>query len=122
MTLLLQEMSLIGFLLILLVVQHGYIVAAAKTLSVSLEGPLDRPCFGGPSAGLGSTDLRLDYRSNETDYKWMEIRDGIKLNDSFDQPVPPSEGCVEFRLVQEEHGGGTCNCWRIGTVQLNSTE
>ena len=91
-------------------------------MSVYLEGPLDGPCFGGPSAGLGSTDLRLDHRSNETDYKWMEIHDGIKLSDSFDQPVPPSEGCVEFRLVQEEHGGGTCNCWRVVAVQLNSTE
>ena len=115
-------MSLIWFLLTLLVVKNGHIVAAANTLSIFLKGPLNRTCFGGPSAGLGSTDLRLDYRSNKTDYKWMEIRDGIKLNGSFDQPVPPSEGCVEFRLVQVEHGGRPCNCWRVVAVQLNSKE
>ena len=98
--------------------------AATELLRVSLKGPLNRPqpCFGGRSAGLGSTDLRLDYRSNETDYKWMEIRGGIQLNDNFDQPVPLSEGCVEFRLVQEEHGGGPCNCWKITSILLNSTE
>ena len=71
-------------------------------------------CYGGTSAGLGSTDLRLEYRNNASDFQWVEIADNIPIGGDFSTAVNiPGSGCVVVRLVQEEHGGANCNCWEF---------
>jgi len=71
-------------------------------------------CPGG-TIGLENTDLKVQYRSNHTGEEWVTL----------DNTIPPEEGsswlllpeelttteCVEVGLLQEEHGGGKCNCW-----------
>ena len=81
-------------------------------------------CYGGTSAGLGSTDLRLEYRNNASDFQWVEIADNISIGGDFSTVVNIlGSGCVVVRLVQEEHGGGDCNCWKLSnpTPNLNTT-
>ena len=77
-------------------------------------------CYGGTSAGLGSTDLRLEYRNNASDFQWVEIAGNIPIGGDFSTVVNiPGSGCVVVRLVQEEHGGGNCNCWELTDIMLN---
>ena len=78
-------------------------------------------CYGGTSAGLGSTDLRLEYRNNASGFQWVEIAGNITIGGNFSTAVNiPGSGCVVVRLVQEEHGGGNCNCWEVTSITLNS--
>ena len=77
-------------------------------------------CYGGNSAGLGSTDLRLEYRNNASDFQWVEIAGSIPIGGDFSTVVSiPGSGCVVVRLVQEEHGGGNCNCWELTNIPPN---
>ena len=77
-------------------------------------------CYGGNSAGLGSTNLRLEYRNNASDFQWVEIADNIPIGGDFSTAVSiPGSGCVVVRLVQEEHGGGDCNCWELTNLPPN---
>ncbi len=87
-------------------------------------------CRGGMS-GLTSTSIRLEYRTqtadNESDSStsspWMTCISNIPLGSNHNFSSADFEGveCVEYRLVQEEHGGGYCNCWNISGIEVNST-
>ena len=83
-------------------------------------------CYGGETAGLISNELRLEYRSNDSDYRWLQLMGNIPVsNQNLNASLPAvvlEGGCVEFRLIQEEHGGGFCNCWNLNALQLNSTQ
>ena len=82
--------------------------------------PVVRTCYGGTSAGLGSTDLRLEYRNNASGFQWVEIAGKIPIGGDFSTVVNiPGSGCVVVRLVQEEHGGGDCNCWQLTNKTLD---
>ena len=86
--------------------------------------PVAGTCYGGTSAGLGSTDLRLEYRNNASGFQWVEIADNIPIGGDFSTAANiPGSGCVVVRLVQEEHGGGNCNCWKLSnpTPNLDTT-
>ena len=77
-------------------------------------------CYGGTSAGLGSTDLTLEYRNNDSGFQWVEIAGNIPIGGNFSTAVNiPGSGCVVVRLVQEEHGGGDCNCWNLSNPTPN---
>ena len=79
----------------------------------------NRKCFGGSSTGLGSTDLRLEYRNNASGFQWVEIADNIPIGGDFSTVVNISgSGCVVVRLVQEEHGGDDCNCWEFEVIDI----
>ena len=83
-------------------------------ISFTVNSYDDGTCYGGNSAGLGSTNLRLEYRNNASDFQWVEITDNIPIGGDFSTAVSiPGSGCVVVRLVQEEHGGGNCNCWDL---------
>ena len=77
-------------------------------------------CYGGTSAGLGNTNLTLEYRNNASDFQWVKIADNIPIGGDFSTAVNiPGSGCVVVRLVQEEHGGGKCNCWELTNLAPN---
>ena len=77
-------------------------------------------CYGGNSAGLGSTNLRLEYRNSASDFQWVEIADNIHIGGDFSTAVNiTGSGCVVVRLVQEEHGGGDCNSWELTNLSPN---
>lgn len=76
-------------------------------------------CYGG-NTGLGSTALRLEYRNNASKFEWLQVADGIPVSAGvFNATISGGSGCVEFRLVQEEHGGGYCNCWFVRDIRVN---
>ena len=85
------------------------------SLNISFTvNPVAGTCYGGTSAGLGNTNLTLEYRNNASDFQWMEIADSIPIGGNFSTAVNiPGSGSVVVRLVQEEHGGGKCNCWEL---------
>ena len=77
-------------------------------------------CYGGNS-GLGDTALRLEFRSNATNTEWIEVQSGIPTEEGLYSTIVGADcDCVEFRLVQEEHGGGPCNCWRIREIMVDT--
>ena len=76
-------------------------------------------CYGGNSAGLGNTNLRLEYRNNASGFQWVEIADKIPIGGNFSTAINiTGSGCVMVRWVQEEHGGGNCNCWNLTNTDL----
>ena len=80
----------------------------------------DVECYGG-SSGLGNTTLRLDLRSTATNTEWVEVESGIPTEAGlYSTTVRADCECVQFRLVQEEHGGGPCNCWRIKRIMVDT--
>ena len=100
-------------------------------ISLSLSSPSAEQvgiCYGGSSAGLGRTTLRLEYRlAGGSDGVWVEERSDIPLDSGLLQFSIPTNltgvanggECVQFRLVQEEHGGGSCNCWAVQNPQVD---
>ena len=119
-------MEILHVLLLMIVLECGIALPNTRPelpLSISFTvNPYDGgTCYGGASAGLGSTDLRLEYRDNASDLQWVEIAGSIPIGGDFSTAVNiPGNGCVVVRLVQEEHGGGDCNCWRLTDITLNS--
>ena len=90
------------------------------TISFTVNPYADGTCYGGNSAGLGSTNLRLEYRNNASDFQWAEIADNIPIGGDFSTAVSiPGSGCVVVRLAQEEHGGANCNCWELTNLPPN---
>ena len=78
-------------------------------------------CYGGNSAGLGNTDLTLEYRNNASDFQWVEIAGNIPIGGDFSTAVNiTGSDCMVVRWVQEEHGGGFCNCWELTNLTPNS--
>ena len=130
-----EILNLLSLLLVLLVcgiaLPSVYSVEDDSSVPASAKGDVDiefstrsfnshRTCYGGSSAGLGSTDLRLEYRNNASDFQWVEIADNIPIGGDFSTAVNISgSGCVVVRLVQEEHGGNNCNCWKVIDIMLN---
>ena len=77
-------------------------------------------CYGGTSAGLCNTNLTLEYRNNASGFQWVEIADNIPIGGDFSTAANiPGSGCVVVRLMQEEHGGGNCNCWNLTNLAPN---
>ena len=69
---------------------------------------------------MGDTTLRLEFRSNAINFQWVEAASGIPTDAGlYNTTVRADCECVEFRLAQEEHGGGDCNCWSVGSVEVN---
>lgn len=77
----------------------------------------------GEGAGFYSTGIRLEY-VNSSSSNWVRITDEIILLDSGEVHFfPDLDGsCLVIRAVQQEHGGGPCNCWRIDSLFVNSSE
>ena len=107
---------------------------ASLNITIQLLPPTPGVCPGGSTVGLGDTTLRLEFRSNASNFHWVEAASGIPTDVGLYSITVSAGcgGCVEFRLVQEEHGGGDCNCWSIvgvavneltvGRLQVNNTE
>ena len=87
----------------------------------NVESYSSGPCYGGNSAGLGSTNLIVEQRS----LQWIKRLDSIPIGARNVVINASTSGTTMFRLVQEEHGGGNCNCWEltfINTEFISDTE
>lgn len=98
--------------------------SAAAPVNVSftvLPPDAVRVCHGGDRA-LCSTSLRLDFRSAATDWLWWEGARNISIGArDVEVTVRAGSECVQYRLVQEEHGGGDCHCWVTSDIRVNGS-
>ena len=111
-----MEFPILSILLMLLLLKCGIVLPSMHSVYIIFNVTVydAGTCYGGTSAGLGSTDLKLEYRNNANGFQWVEIAGNISIGGHFSTAVNiPGSGCVVVRLVQEEHGGGNCNCWFI---------
>ena len=105
---------------ILLILLHCGFSLESQSLNItfSVNSYITGTCPGGTSAGLGSTDIRLEYRNDTSGLQWVEIAN-IPIGGDFSSVVNiPGSGCVVLRLVQDEHGGGDCNCWEVTNMEI----
>ena len=104
---------------------------SVRSLSVELETSTvsdDGRCIGG-DVGLTHISVLLQYKILQfataiafPDSEWVFLAE-ISPNETFNssvQVVPQiDQGYgVQFRLLQPEHGGGRCNCWRLERLEV----
>ncbi len=41
----------------------------------------------------------------------------VAIDDKED--ISSNAAAVQLRIVQPEHGGGSCNCWRMNEISIN---
>lgn len=79
-------------------------------------------CVGGISAGLTNTSVLLHYRlvgtgleaTSAAGWRFLTKTAVPQDNDmSTNLTLSTATQGLQFRLLQWEHGGGRCNCWRV---------
>ena len=50
----------------------------------------------------------------------MNASQGFDQNLSLDIEVPVDSHGFQLKLLQREHGGGGCNCWRVSSLALSN--
>ena len=96
-------------------------------MSVELETSTvadDGRCVG-EDVGLTNTSVLLQYRTVRLPDQLLgwrflaEISPKENFNRSLEVVPQLDEGVgVQFRLLQLEHGGGRCNCWRLERLKV----
>ena len=112
---------LIGSVFVLLHL-NGWSVCS---VSVELEtGSVDDDrCVGG-DVGLTNISILLQYRTmfqnSISEWRFLaELHPKENFNRSIGVVPQLDEGVgVQFRLLQLEHGGGRCNCWRLERMEV----
>ena len=115
-----------------------FLTSAVTGLSVNVELDLDREsvaetCLGGETLGLTNTSVLVEYRllqiatlsANATGTAWRFLAEvnasqGFDQNLSLDIEVPVDSHGFQLKLLQREHGGGGCNCWRVASLALSN--
>ena len=105
---------------ILLHLNAWSVCSVSVELETSTVADSDR-CVGG-DVGLTNTSVLLQYRTvtlpNSTS-AWRFLAEiSPKENFSRSLEVVPEGVGVQFRLLQLEHGGGRCNCWRLEILEV----
>jgi len=97
------------------------VTSSVLNLTVTLTN-ISEFCPGG-NIGLENTDLKVQYRSNHTGGEWITLNDTIPPEEGSSWLLLPEEPeCVEVRLLQEEHGGGKCNCWSVSSSIMDGSQ
>ena len=115
-----------------------FLTSAVTGLSVNVELDLDREsvassCLGGETLGLTNTSVLVEYRllqiaalsakASETAWRFLaevNASQGFDQNLSLDIEVPVDSHGFQLKLLQREHGGGGCNCWRAASLALSN--
>ena len=106
--------------------------AVSLTHEVSLEelmiNPVDLTCnyAHGGDTGLTNTSLLVEYRIVDTTSstssvgEWRYLADKSTPVNIVGVQLPDSAAAgFQIRVLQLEHGGGMCNCWRLNTISVN---
>ena len=95
-------------------------------MSLELEvqpRPVTDDCVNGPTLGLTNTSVLLSYRLTTPQLsEWMflaELSPRQTQSQTLDFTLHNSSVGFQFRLLQLEHGGGSCNCWLVRTEILD---
>ena len=113
-----QETVTVVFLLVLV---HNSVATVSGTVNVAIRNYADNQwtCIGGEEVGLTNTSVQFQYRTISTTSaigNWITLAalpvdatSSTTLILDFNDSVKG----VQFRLLQLEHGGRGCNCWRM---------
>ena len=82
----------------------------------------DGGCVGG-AVGLTNISVLLQYRTvtlpKLSEWTFLaELSPKEASNRSLQVPQLDEGVGVQFRLLQLEHGGGRCNCWRVQRLEV----
>ena len=95
-------------------------------VSLELEvgpSPVTDNCVNGPTLGLTNTSVLLSYRLTTPRLsEWMflaELSPRESQSQTLDFTLRNSSVGFQFRHLQLEHGGGSCNCWAVRTERLD---
>ena len=95
-------------------------------MSLELEvgpSPVSRSCVLGPTLGLTNTSVLLSYRLTTPQLsEWVflaELSPRESQSQTLEFTLHNSSVGFQFRLLQLEHGGGSCNCWLVRTERLD---
>ncbi len=112
---------LIVILAYLALIANGKTTVSLRLQVVSYSSAATDACIGG-DVGLTGNSILVQYRlitslRRTTEWRLLDEIDPQRgLNGTFDLPplqdLPLGSG-VQFRLLQLEHGGGSCNCWML---------
>ena len=119
-----------------LVVVVVFLMSAVTGLSVNVELNLESvagSCLGGETLGLTNTSVLVEYRllqiatlsANASETAWRFLAE-VNASQRFDQnlsldiEVPVDFHGFQLRLLQREHGGDGCNCWRVASLALSN--
>ena len=117
--------------LVFLALAEGQSVVSLRLQVVSYSSDATDACIGG-DVGLTETSVLVQYRfitsvqsatqSTTTDWRTLtKIDPKIGLDETLNLTIPGSSALgVEFRLLQLEHGGGSCNCWSVEEAIVES--
>ena len=98
------------------------------SLQLTIESASLSGCIGGDHLGLTNTSLVVEYRitsSSKSVGEWIYLFNVIvgtnrtatfsrvQLHDSA------SADGFQIRVLQLEHGGGWCNCWRVNNIDVD---
>ena len=131
-------MNILLQLRVLVLMVVVFLTSAVTGLSVNVELDLDREsvagsCLGGETLGLTNTSVLVEYRllqiatlsANASETAWRFLAEvnasqGFDQNLSLDIEVPVDSHGFQLKLLQREHGGGGCNCWRVASLALSN--
>ena len=113
---------------VLVIVVVVFLTSAVTGLSVNVELDLESvagSCLGGETLGLTNTSVLVEYRLIATTTAWrflaeVNFSQGFDQNLSLDIEVPVDSHGFQLKLLQREHGGGGCNCWRVASLALSN--
>ena len=121
---------------VLVLVVVVFLTSAVTGLSVNVELDLESvasSCLGGETLGLTNTSVLVEFRllqiatlsANASETAWRFLAEvnasqGFDQNMSLDIEVPVNSHGFQLKLLQREHGGGGCNCWRVASLALSN--
>ena len=119
-----KKMHTITFLCCILVVRSVDSTGILVSLGLEVEPmPISRGCVNGQTLGLTNTSVLLSYRFTTPQLsEWMflaELSPRQSQSQTLDFTLHNSSVGFQFRLLQLEHGGDSCNCWLVTTGRLN---
>ena len=117
-------------------ISSGLVVTAILLSTVSLShevalsltmDPVAANCIG-DGIGLTNTSVLMEYRivnatsSPASVGEWRYLADEIviytQIISQFQLHDSAADG-FQLRLLQLEHGGGLCNCWRLASIRVD---
>ena len=105
---------------------HNSVATVSDTVNVAIRNYTDRQqtCIGGEEVGLTDTSVKFQYRTisiTSAIGNWITLAAlPVDATSSTTPTLDFNEGVkgVQFRLLQLEHGGGDCNCWRMQSFNI----
>ena len=113
---------------VFLALAKGQSVVSLRLQVVSYSFDAEDACIGG-DVGLTETSVLVQYRlitsvqSATTDWRVLaKIDPNIGFNETLNFTTDPGSSALgaQFRLLQLEHGGGSCNCWSVEEAIVES--